>query len=293
MSARQDNRQASGVRRLGTHDTPALLEFLRAGGPHNAFCLGWVERYGIVPQHEGHAFEFLGVVGRDGVVGAVLLAGGSSCCVTAMDEAVAHQLGWSLRELDLPLRSLVGPDLPVARIWGILSLGQRVARFDRRQTFFTLVPRALRYYGESALRLATIADESDLMAASLRMHKEETNLSISSHDASIYARSVQAKIEDGHIWCVRDEASGVLVFKASLAMSASGMSQIEGVWVHPEHRRLGIARRCVSELCRRVLMSCERVTLYANEGNAAALRLYTRLGFRSDGHYRTVYTDLN
>ncbi len=65
--------------------------------------------------------------------------------------------------------------------------------------------------------------------------------------------------------------------------------EVLGMWVEPEHRRLGAARAlldtCLEEARRR---KAERVRLEVVEGNDAAIRLYERYGFVFTGAWEPL-----
>jgi uncharacterized protein len=82
---------------------------------------------------------------------------------------------------------------------------------------------------------------------------------------------------------------GRVVFKAELAVVTRHTAQVQGVWVAPDWRDHGIATAgmaaVVGDALRRVAPS---VSLYVNDYNAPARRVYQRCGFRRAGTFATV-----
>lgn len=84
------------------------------------------------------------------------------------------------------------------------------------------------------------------------------------------------------------EASAILgmvnlLFSISTAEGGK-VALLEDMIVHPAHRNLGIGTRLLSaaiELCAAV--GCSRITLLTDSGNEAAIRFYSRQGFKPSG----------
>jgi predicted GNAT family acetyltransferase len=148
--------------------------------------------------------------------------------------------------------------------------------------------RELRYFSEPLLELAEPDDLNELFQMSVAMHEEETGLPLHPSERDVFRRNVAQRIDAGHTWCLRDPFTGRLMFKASVASWSPEVAQVEGVFVSPAYRGGGVARRSLSEMLRRVLYTVDRVTLYADETNDAALKLYRRLGFRDAGQWMTI-----
>jgi predicted GNAT family acetyltransferase len=80
-----------------------------------------------------------------------------------------------------------------------------------------------------------------------------------------------------------------VVFKAELAIVTRRTAQVQGVWMAPSWRGRGIASAAmaavVADALRRVAPT---VSLYVNDYNTAARRVYANCGFRSAGVFATV-----
>lgn len=79
---------------------------------------------------------------------------------------------------------------------------------------------------------------------------------------------------------------GRVVAKAILAGRSLHYGQIGGVVTHPDFRRRGYGRRCVSALCKKCFdAGIEKMILFTAEENIPAQRLYQSLGFAMVDRY--------
>ena len=85
-------------------------------------------------------------------------------------------------------------------------------------------------------------------------------------------------IDDGHV-----------VFKAEIGAVSDLVCQVQGVWVAPELRGQGL---CAPGMSAVVALSrlhhTPVVSLYVNDFNTVARRVYERVGFRTHGDFATV-----
>ena len=70
------------------------------------------------------------------------------------------------------------------------------------------------------------------------------------------------------------------------------MSATSGVYVPPERRNQGFARRGMVEVCRRYLERSRSACLFVNDFNAPALAVYQRIGFRKVAEWASAFYDL-
>lgn len=270
-------------------DAVRLHALLRRDPLRFALPLGWLEASGVVPAVEGGRFCFVGVGGNDAMAGAALVVGRALAFVAADEPTDAVAIGeFLLRSAACP-RTVTGPREAVGVLAQLLQrerirVGQHV-----QQTVMSLHSRDLRYFAEPDLTAATDADLADVLAESVAMHLEETGFAASRADIESIDAATRSRVRSGRLWIVRDAMTGELLFKASVAAVAAGVSQIEGVWVPPVHRGRGIGRRAISELCRRLLTDVGALTLYVSDSNEPALRLYRRVGFRDHGAWATLH----
>ncbi len=138
------------------------------------------------------------------------------------------------------------------------------------------------------VRLVRPSEIDALFPASVAMYTEEVGVSPTMDGGErnyrdrvadlVRAKRAYARFVDGRV-----------VFKAELAVVTRHTAQVQGVWVAPEWRGRGLATRgmaaVVSDALRRVAPT---VSLYVNDYNHPARRVYARCGFREVGTFATV-----
>ncbi len=108
-------------------------------------------------------------------------------------------------------------------------------------------------------------------------------------DPETYARRVEEECRQGHtyLWL----ANAALRFRASLSALTADAVQISAVFVPPEHRNHGLARRGLAELCMRLFARTRAACLFVNDSNAPAIAVYRRLGFRPCARWTSAFFD--
>ena len=132
-------------------------------------------------------------------------------------------------------------------------------------------------------------EESELLfPAAVAMYTEEVGVSPVLEDGGrAYRRRVNDLVRAGRAYA-RFEG-GRVVFKAELAVVTRRTAQIQGVWMAPEWRGRGLAAAAMAAVVRDALAYvAPTVSLYVNDFNAPARRVYQRCGFAPVGALATV-----
>jgi len=80
-----------------------------------------------------------------------------------------------------------------------------------------------------------------------------------------------------------------VVFKAELGSVTPDAVQIQGVWVNPACRGQGIAAPAMAAVVAQAQAEiAPTASLYVNDFNERALRVYRKVGFTQVGTYATV-----
>ncbi len=104
-----------------------------------------------------------------------------------------------------------------------------------------------------------------------------------------YRRRVASLIAAGRAWA-RFE-NGEVVFKAEVGSQSPTVSQIQGVWVHPEWRGRGLGTAGTATLSAVIVGTGRTASLYVNDFNTVARATYDRIGFTEIGTFATVLLD--
>jgi hypothetical protein len=184
--------------------------------------------------------------------------------------------------------SLVGSADGVLEMWSRLSSAWGPAREIRacQPLLATATPGSV--VPDPDVRLVR-ADEIDILfPAAVAMYTEEVGVSpLAGGGGHDYRRRLVELVRSRRAYA--KIIGGQVVFKAELAVVTRHTAQVQGVWVSPDRRGRGVATAAmaavVSDALRRVAPT---VSLYVNDYNAAARRVYGRCGFRQVGTFATV-----
>ncbi len=257
----------------------ALRQFLLQAPTSNAYALGWLETHGVT----GYSFGFWGVLQGAKFIGAALTISDVTFCLSHGTPEAARAIGREIAQIDGELQSILGPASMVQPCRpevdepdDVIVMAQSTYGISERPTFRS---------GEPLLREAHLTDIPTLVEAGLAMHAEEAGRPVPEDREGNYAKSVDVKVRSSRAWVVRDPYSDALLFKAAIAPASPEVALMEGVWVAPSHRGRGLATRCVHQLTALLTERHRHVALHVADDNAAAIALYTRLGFERRGDY--------
>ena len=184
--------------------------------------------------------------------------------------------------------SMVGHADAVLGIWQRLEPGWGPARQVRPNQPLLVADAPPAVAADPGVRLVR-PDEVDLFfPAAVAMYTEEIGVSPLLDDGG---RGYRARIT-GLVRARRAYArvvNGQVIFKADLAVVSRHTAQVQGVWVAPTWRGRGLATAAMAAVVRDALRRvAPTVSLYVNDYNTAARRVYRRCGFRQVGAFATV-----
>ena len=104
-----------------------------------------------------------------------------------------------------------------------------------------------------------------------------------------YRRRVASLIAAGRAWARFEQ--GQVVFKAEVGSQSPRVGQIQGVWVHPEWRGLGLGTAGTAMVAAVVVGVVRIARLYVNNFNTVARAAYAKVGFTEVGTFATVLLD--
>jgi uncharacterized protein len=182
-------------------------------------------------------------------------------------------------------RMVIGEEQAVDELWRAARRRMPRPRDDRPgQPVYALreAPEA----GETGLRPARLLDLDLLVPACAEAHREEIGVDPLKRDAEGFRWRTRQQIEEGRSWLWVE--GGVIRFKAEASAWTPAAVQLQQVWVDPQARRRGYARRALSDLCRLLFQHVPAVCLFVRPENDPALRLYDSIGMTRELTYRSL-----
>lgn len=277
------------VAELDDDDLPELLDFIDRDPLANVVIRSRLDMIGsLAPTRLGGAVH--AVRDESAAIRAAVFSGGNVLPLGG-DPAGYRIIGDQLARRHRIASSVVGRADDVAALWDVLEPAwgrPRLVR-ERQPLLVADAPPAPAVSGRfPPVRPMRPADLEAYLPAAVAMFREELDLPpLSAGSAAEYRRRVAGLLRDGHAFGVVDE-SGEVLFKADLGSISVDTCQVQGVWTRPDLRGRGLATDAMAEVLRQAFAFAPTVSLYVNDFNTAARRLYARLGMREAGALSTV-----
>lgn len=184
--------------------------------------------------------------------------------------------------------SIVGPADAVLDLWGRLRHVWAPAREVRDNQPLMVADRPAPVAADPRVRLVRPGEVGHLFPASVAMYTEEVGVSPTAEAGGrVYRQRVSELVRARRSYARFD--GDRVVFKAELAVVTRHTAQVQGVWVAPEWRGRGLASAGMAAVLADALVRvAPTVSLYVNDYNYAARRVYERCGFRTVGMFATV-----
>ncbi len=206
------------------------------------------------------------------------------CATPAATAAFADMLGTEPRICS----SIIGRSEAVLDLWDRLGGHWGRARDVRPNQPLLVAENDPPVAPDPEVRLVRPSEVDQLFPAAVAMYTEEVGVSPLLDDGGRGYRRRIAELVKGKRAYARFAGDRV-VFKAELAIVTGRTAQVQGVWVDPEFRGRGLATAAMASVVRDALRRVSpTVSLYVNDYNTSARRVYARCGFVSAGSFATV-----
>jgi predicted GNAT family acetyltransferase len=184
--------------------------------------------------------------------------------------------------------TIVGPHEAVETFWGVVGTTWTDARELRWLQPHLVIDTDPLVAPHPEVRRTVRADFSTLYPACVAMYQEEIGVSPEAAGGSeMYRARVLQLITRG--WSFARFEGGRVVFKSEVACVSPAAAQVQGVWVPPDRRGQGLGTSGLAAVVQAVRRDIAPVvSLYVNEWNAPARRVYERLGFRETTRFSTI-----
>ena len=273
-----------GIRVLGAADLGAFQDLAAEDPVVNVFASHRARVTNLEPRWLGG--EMWGRF-EDGRLRAACHVGANLVPVQATEDD-ARVFGERALTRSRTISTIVGPHAPVRALWETVAGAWGTPREQRWEQPHLEIGDDPVLTPDPRVRRTTSADIEVLYPACVSMYTEEVGVSPElSGGADFYRTRVRNLIARG--WSFARIDDGEVVFKAEVACLSPDAAQVQGVWVAPDLRGRGLGTggmAAVVDLVRRDLAPV--VSLYVNEYNVPARRIYEQVGFRQTATFATV-----
>ncbi len=271
------------IRTLGHEDTLELCELAALDPVANVFIASHVLTAGTAAPTASGA-EILGAFDGDGrLTGACWL--GANIVPVGMTADDAPAFAEVVRTADRRFASIFGPAEATLALYN--GLGGRRARDVRAIQPLMALDGGPTVRPDPLVRVTNLDDFDVLAPACVAMFEEEVGYSPVLGGNDNYYRRVRQLIQQGHSMARFGDDREVL-FKAELGAVSSAATQVQGVWVNPAHRGLGLSHGGMAAVVGFARKLAPVVSLYVNDYNHRAKACYERVGFERVGTFATV-----
>jgi hypothetical protein len=224
---------------------------------------------------------------EDGALVSLLYLGANLVPVETT-EAARRAFAERLRRMGRRCSSLVGPADEVVSLWGMVQSSWGPAREVRANQPLLVMTCDSAVPADPGVRRVRENEIDLLLPACVAMFTEEVGVSpLVSGAESAYRARVAELVRHGRAYARIDD--GRVVFKAEVGAIGDDVCQVQGVWVDPAYRGLGLATPGMSAVVSQARRDHSRVvSLYVNDFNVVARRVYETVGFRDAGTFATV-----
>ncbi|QBR94120.1 GNAT family N-acetyltransferase [Nocardioides euryhalodurans] len=184
--------------------------------------------------------------------------------------------------------TIVGPQDAVRPLWETVAESWGPAREQRWDQPHLEIGHAPQVAPDPLVRRTTLADLDVLYPACVAMYTEEVGVSPEAGGgADLYRTRVHQLVSRG--WSFARVEDGEVVFKAEVASVTPYAAQVQGVWVSPSRRGEGLGAAGMAAVVEAVRSDVAPVvSLYVNDFNHAARRVYERVGFARTATFATI-----
>ena len=274
------------VRVLVHSDTDALRALIARDRVANVFVDSLVNQHrSAAPAISGT--HMLGYFTDDDVnLAAACWVGSNVVPIEASPEQAAAFARWMVAHWQ-PHASIFGPaDATLAIVAELQSAGIGVQEIRANQPLLRIAGRPL-VEPNPGLSVSDSGQFSEILLAAAAMFEEEVGYSPFLGGEENYRRRVAWLINRGYSFS-HNEPRGEVIFKADLGAVTQFATQVQGVWMNPRFRGLGLSAAYMAGVVALSQRHAPLTSLYVNDYNSAARALYDRVGFEQVGTFATV-----
>lgn len=273
-----------GIRALQAADTLPALRLLAPRPFHNVF-LEHLVRAGALATLPG----FYGYFSEGQLEGMLLVAPGGATSLEVRDPDAYEGLARAAAEAPTTPRHIVGAEEVTRAFWNVFEPLAAPVVWVRREPLYLLTRESLQpgpvgEVGET-IEPAREADLDSIVRNSAAQFREDLRQDREAEDPAAFRARHEREIRESRWWVLRER--GEVVFQVHVGAENRDTVQLGGVYTPVDRRGRGRATRGMLAVALRLFAKRPAVTLFCDESNGTARRVYERVGFRVLGWYRS------
>jgi len=271
------------VQPLTEWDERDVLAFLAERPTHTFGMAGFIRSNGIVSPH--NRGTFYGCRNRAGSLDGVALIGHAILFESRSEDAIAALARAAQRCSDAHM--LLAEQESAKVFWSYYSERGQPVRLYCRELLFEQTWPTESVEPVPGLGPASAEDLDLIVPAHAQTAFDESGIDPLVEDPIGFRQRCARRIEQGKTLAWID--GGELLFKAEIVADTSQVIYLEGVWVNPQYRRMGIGQRCMSQLNGEFLSRTDSVCVLVNEKFTGAQEFYRNIGFQFVAYFDTMF----
>lgn len=271
------------VRTLTSADAPAVFDLLGQDPFHHVFLEHHLLQTSLdSPWFGGQMFGYF----ADGELIAACNAAGNVTICGAYDSEIAQ--AWVSLLRSHQRSSIVGRSDVVADLWSRLISFWGPARSERMQQPLLAIDTKPLVGPDPKVRRVLLDEFEEIYPHFVDMFTEEVGVNPELNGKEGYKSRVMSLLARGWSFALIENNS--VKFKAEVGSATENAAQLQGVYVPPQFRGQGLSAAALAAVVLQVQREIAPVvTLYVNDYNTPALRLYEKVGFTQVGTLATIY----
>ncbi|MCA4133752.1 GNAT family N-acetyltransferase [Arthrobacter sp. M4] len=286
LASRSDTavRPGLSVRELTGLDTDTLRQLALTDEVANVFILAHLETSGTAAPTQGGARVY-GVFDGIELIGACWA--GANLVPVQLAPDLAGYVAMAAHQSGRRFASIFGPADAVLALYSRLEQLGHYAHEVRAHQPLLVLSGLPAVSPNPNLGFGDMADFDRILPACAAMFEEEVGYSPFLGGKEYYSRRIAGLIRQRHSLVHLDEVGNV-IFKAELGAVTSGVTQVQGVWMNPDYRGLGLSAGYMAAVVALSREFAPITSLYVNDYNTRARATYERVGFSQRGTFATV-----
>jgi RimJ/RimL family protein N-acetyltransferase len=273
------------IRTLTQAEGGAALRLLRLRSLHNVFLEHVVRSGGL-----GRLPGFMGYFSRASLEGILLIGSNGGTALAGVGSEACAALGRGAVQAPVPPRLIVGSEDFTVPFWRAYAPFAAPLVWERREPVYSVVRETLRDPGRRVKLLPAREQHlEEIVANSAEQYREDLHDDRFAADPQLFRERHRQDVRERRWWILRED--GRIVFQVHIGPENDRVVQIGGVFTVADRRNCGIATSGVAAVASQLLERRPAVSLFCDEANRAARRVYERLGFEERFHYRSWLLD--